>query len=348
MGAAPLEGAAMIRYLQPIVVLVVMGLTSLATAVSADEPPPDTSGPTVIVVVGAPGTPDYAEQFRQWAGLWEQVCTDNPARFLIIGLKDGGEVTDRTSLQQAISGAANNGSASLWLVLIGHGTYDGRTAKFNLRGPDVSAEELADWLEPVQGRAAIINTTAASAPFLKSLSAPNRVVITATKSGFEQSVTHLGRFLSHAIGDREADLDRDGQTSLLEAFLAASHRVEEFYAGAGRLVTEHALLDDNGDTLGTPATWFRGIRPDRKAADGAPLDGYLAHQFHLCPSAAESGLSAQQRQERNRLELDVFKLRDARDLYPEEVYFEKLEALLTAIARLYQEAERTSASGAKD
>jgi len=318
--------------------MIVMGLTSLTPAFSENALPPDTSGPTVIVVVGAPGTPDYAEQFRQWAGLWEQICTDNPARLLTIGLENEGSASDREHLQQRISGAAENGSTTLWLVLIGHGTYDGRTAKFNLRGPDVSAEELADWLKPVQRPTAIINTSAASAPFLKSLSAPNRVVITATKSGFEQSATHLGRFLSHAIGDIEADLDRDGQTSLLEAFLAASHRVEEFYASAGRLVTEHALLDDNGDALGTPATWFRGIRPDRKAADGAPLDGYLAHQFHLCPSAEESGLTIHQRQERNRLELEVFQLRDARDLYPEEVYFEKLEALLTAIARIYQQA----------
>ena len=33
-------------------------------------------------------------------------------------------------------------------MLIGHGTFDGKDAKFNLRGPDVSDEELAQWLAP--------------------------------------------------------------------------------------------------------------------------------------------------------------------------------------------------------
>jgi hypothetical protein len=37
---------------------------------------------------------------------------------------------------------------------------------------------------------------------------------------------------------------------------------------AGQLVTERALLDDNGDGLGTRADWFRGIRPVQKAEDG--------------------------------------------------------------------------------
>jgi hypothetical protein len=34
--------------------------------------------------------------------------------------------------------------------------------------------------------------------------------------------------------------------------------VAEFYEADGRLATEHALLDDNGDSLGTPADFFRG------------------------------------------------------------------------------------------
>jgi hypothetical protein len=37
------------------------------------------------------------------------------------------------------------------------------------------------------------------------------------------------------IADPAADLDKDGQTSLLEAFLAASHQAESFYKEHGRL-----------------------------------------------------------------------------------------------------------------
>ena len=34
-------------------------------------------------------------------------------------------------------------SEALWLVLIGHGTFDGKTARFGLRGPDVTPAEWA-------------------------------------------------------------------------------------------------------------------------------------------------------------------------------------------------------------
>ncbi len=318
-----------------------------ALLIAAPGPgPKPTTGPaqTVILVVGASGAPDYADPFNEWAGLWEQATRDARVRLVTLGLQTPGETRDRDLLKQHLDEASTRSIAPLWLVFMGHGTYDGRVAKFNLRGPDLSAEDLGAWLQPVQRPLAIINTSAASAPFIRALSAANRVVITATQSGFEQSATHLGGFLSHALNDAGADLDKDGQTSLLEAFLAASHRVEAFYAGAGRLRTEHALLDDNGDALGTPAAWFRGIRPTRKAADNAPLDGYLAHQFNLCPSAEEARLAPQQRADRNRLEREVFALRDRRDQTTEEDYFKQLETLLTDIARIYQAAEEASSA----
>jgi hypothetical protein len=300
--------------------------------------PPSAPVQTVILVVGAPGTPDYAEQFRTWYDLWRQAADRAHLRFVTVGLQAPASLSDRERLRALLAEEAAAAEAPLWLLFMGHGTYDGRVAKFNLRGPDLAAEDLAAWLRPVERPLIFINTTAASAPFIASVSAPGRVVITATKSGFEQSLAYLGRFLAQAIDDRDADLDRDGQTSLLEAFLAASHRVEQFYAQAGRIATEHALLDDNGDRLGTPAQWFRGIRPTQKAADQAPLDGYRAHQIHLCPSAEEARLSAEQRAERDRLERAVFKLRDTRDQYTEEAYFQELESLLLAIARIYQES----------
>ena len=162
----------------------------------------------------------------------------------------------------------------MWLVLIGHGTFDGKEARFNLRGPDVSADELALWLKPFRRPLAVIDTASCSAPFLNLLSATNRVIITATRSGNEQNFTRFGQYLAQALTDPEANLDKDGQVSLLEAFLTASHQAAEFYKLQGRLVTEHALLDDNGDGLGTPADWFRGLRaikrPKRQRRPGRP------------------------------------------------------------------------------
>lgn len=293
----------------------------------------------VIVVVGAPGMPEYLEQFVEWTSLWERACARGNVRFSAIGLNGSDNMSDHLRLRELLA-VESQGDGPLWLVLIGHGTFDGRTARFNLRGPDLTTDDLVEWLAPMQRPVALINTASASAPFLTALSAPGRVIVTATKSGFEQNYTRFGRYLAEAIAEPQADLDKDGQVSLLEAFLTASHRTQAFYVGQGWLATEHALLDDNGDRLGTPADWFRGIRPVRKAADDASLDGYRAHQLHLLRNESEAAMPPALRAERDRLELEVMRLRDAKGDFPEAQYYSKLEALLRQIARIYERLDR--------
>jgi len=305
---------------------------------------PDTERPAVIVVVGAAGAPEYGAQFVKWARLWEQACSKGGEKFTAIGLDEADNPDDLTRLQQTLASESQQSAAALWLVLIGHGTFDGRTAKFNLRGPDLAADDLAEWLKPAIRPLIVINTASSSAPFLSKLSAQKRVVVTATKSGFEQNYARFGEYLAGAIAEPQADLDKDGQTSLLEAFLSASARTNEFYSTAGRLVTEHALLDDNGDGLGTRADWFRGIRPVQKAEDGAALDGYRAHQFHLVPSEAENKIPPRLRARRDQLELEVVKLRDTKDNFSEDEYFARLEKLLCDIAQIYEQTDKTEHS----
>ncbi|MCP4611222.1 MAG: hypothetical protein GY845_21135 [Planctomycetes bacterium] len=296
--------------------------------------------PVVIVVVGAAGTPEYAEQFTEWANLWEKACLKGQAKYISIGVDKTEGSSDLERLQEILANESKQTSAALWLVFIGHGTFDGRAAKFNLRGPDISADVLAEWLKPFQRPVAVINAASSSAPFLSRLSAHQRVIITATKSGFEQNYARFGQYLTESIANPKADLDKDGQTSLLEAFLTASNRVNEFYSAAGRLTTEHALLDDNGDGLGTRADWFRGIRPIQKARDGASLDGYRAHQFYLVYSEDEMKMAPTLRTQRDNLELEVMKLRDSRENYSEDEYFSQLEALLSNIAHIYEQTEK--------
>ena len=296
---------------------------------------------TVIVVVGAGGAEQFAEQFAQWAGLWEKACAKGGAKFIGVGLGNLEAQSDRQKLQKVLADESGQTDSALWLVLIGHGTFDGRAAKFNLRGPDFSADDLAEWLEPIRRPTAVINSASSSSPFLSALSAPGRVVITATKSGFEQNYARFAGYMAEAIIDPQADLDKDGRTSLLEAFLTASHRTSEFYSSAGRLATEHALLDDNGDGLGTRADWFRGIKPVQRAAEGADLDGYRAGQFHLLRSDTDMKMPPDLRAERDRLELEVMELRDAKETFSEEEYFSKLQSLLIRIARIYEQADKT-------
>ncbi len=255
------------------------------------------------------------------------------------GTAGGEETNDHDRLRTALEAERSNETAPLWLVLIGHGTFDGRQAKFNLRGPDVSADELAPWLEKINRPLAIINCSSSSAPFINALSAPSRVIVTATKSGFELNFSRFGKFISQAIADPAADLDKDSQTSLLEAYLAASRQVGDFYKSEGRLATEHALLDDNGDGLGTPGEWFRGVRAIQKPRSDAAPDGVRAHQFHLAPSRRERNMPAEAIARRDLLEQAVALLRDRKAQLPEAEYYHRLEPLLVELAELYERAD---------
>ena len=228
-------------------------------------------------------------------------------------------------------------------MLIGHGTFDGKEAKFNLRGPDLSASDLSVWLQPFHRPLAVIDTSSASAPFLTKLSATNRVIITATRSGHEQNFARFGQYFAEALTNPEADLDKDDQVSLLEAFLMASRQATEFYKLDGRLVTEHALLDDNGDGLGTPADWFRGLRAIKKPKENAGVDGLLAQQFHLIHNQTEQQFTAEARVRRDALERAVLLHREKKSQMPEEEYYLELEKLLLGLAHFYESNSPPSA-----
>jgi hypothetical protein len=294
------------------------------------------SSRSLILVIGAPGEPKYAEAFANWAGLWQAAAAKGGLQTFVIGEDTNQPENDRQRLLDLIAKEVAKPAGDLWLVFIGHGTYDGRSAKFNLRGPDITATNLADALKPCRRPLVVIQCASASGPFLKALSAPGRVIITATRSGSEINATRFGLYLAQAIADPDADLDKDGQTSLLEAFLSAARRTEQFYKEEGRLMTEHALIDDNGDGLGTPADWFRGVRAVKTAADGKAVDGVRAHQMFLVPGATERQLSPDARARRDELELKLSALRLQKAKMKEDDYYSQLETLLVETATIYE------------
>ena len=306
-----------------------------------DSLPP--SSQSMILVIGAPGNPQYEITFYQWSERWESAAKQAGIPVTMIGRHRGETnivVSDYDRLRTAIEESSKTSVGELWIVMIGHGTFDRRVAKFNLRGPDVSAEELNQWLKPVARPTAVINCASASGSFIPILSGPNRIILTGTKSGTETNFARFGDFLSQSIADPTADLDKDDQTSLWEAFLMASRRTAEYYDTDGRVMTEHSLLDDNGDGQGVRADQFRGLVAIAKSTDGKPLDGRKAHQWHLVPNASEAKLDPLDRARRNEVELAVEELRDRKDDLPPENYLSELEQLLVQLAELNERLER--------
>ncbi|MEZ6059326.1 MAG: hypothetical protein R3C19_03080 [Planctomycetaceae bacterium] len=321
-------------------------LLALCSPMTVGDELRDEQAPTehqhILVVVGANGTAEYGAAFREWADRWETAAAAGDARYHAIGLQD--EPDDLQQFNRKLSEWSTiETTEPLWLVLIGHGTFDGRTARFNLDGPDLAAEDLAALLATSTRPVAVIDCSSSSSPFINGISGPGRAVVTATKDGNEIQFARFGGFLSEAIAGLDADVDRDGQTSLLEAWLFASRRTAEFYESEGRLATEHSLLEDSGDAKGSRAELFEGVRVKDNVKEPEKVDGRLARRWHLVRSSEERLLTAEERLRRDELEQQLESLRSRKSELADDVYMDTLESILLPLAVLYDQASQRSA-----
>jgi hypothetical protein len=211
------------------------------------------------------------------------------------------------------------------VFLIGHGSFDGKEAKFNLVGPDLSASEYNVLLSSLPTRRVVVfNMASASGEFIKSLAAKGRIVITATRNGQETNATRFAGFFISALNAADADTDQDGHISVLEAFVYANRLTEDFYKRAGRLATEHALLDDNGD----------GVGHDKIEAG----EGLLARATYLdslsVDEAAATAATGRLLKERTRLEGEIEQLIARKANMSEAQYEATLERLFIELAKV--------------
>ena len=305
--------------------------------------------PRVCVVLGAPGEPLYGDMFQQWAQLWSEssqgttvqwigpvnLAQVSPAQF---GDVDG--ASDRERLKAWIDRVEQiPDEGTYWLVLMGHGTDDGKITKFNLQGSDVSAQELGQWLSGSKHRWVIAVCGSSSGPFLAALSHPNRVVIASTKSGSESNFSRFGGFFAQSISDPESDLDHDRAISVLEAFISASRKTQRYYEDNKWLATEQAILDDNGDGKGTPADFYRGLRLIQRSENGK-IDGLLARSVWLREPIQREGLSPQDKSLIEQLEKRLDDLRAQRSSMDSLRYHAELEEVFLQMARILYPASR--------
>jgi hypothetical protein len=310
--------------------LVVM--TILAHTVGAAAPTAD-----ICVIVGAPGEKEFATGFATAAQAWRDAATRAGATCSVFGLHGEANGSERDNVQQWLAGHGGKSNTPVWIVYLGHGTFDSREARLNLRGPDLTAKELATWLQPLQRPVVFIHGGSAGAPFIPALSAPHRIIISATRSGHELNYARFGERFAEAVANPAADIDQDGQTSVLEAFVTAAQRVQAYYRESGRLATEHALIDDNGDKQGTPAEWFRGNRVQRRPKGAAEPDGSRASLMALVGSDAERALTPAQREQRTTLERELEALRARKSGLKEDEYYRQLEVIVRRLGEIYRE-----------
>jgi hypothetical protein len=264
-----------------------------------------------LIVAGASGGPEYVAQYERWTSDLSTSLIENLKfdRALVTVLSDSSRSSSASSaanVRRTIAAIASRMTRDdlLLIVLIGHGTFDGTDAKFNLVGRDLESGEWSDLLRQLPGRLVVVNTAAASFPFLERLAGPRRIVVTATDTAAQRFDTIFPEYFVRSIADLAADLDKNGRISVWEAFAAASASVRRHYQQRGQLSTERALLDDNGDGIGNE---FSSPRDDGSLASRTYLDESL-------PGAAptdEVMIKLLQRKAMLEAEVDDLKIRKA-------------------------------------
>jgi hypothetical protein len=290
-----------------------------------------------VVITGLSGEEIYTKRFSDWTARLRAALLDKlgfAEEQVDVLTEKPGDKEQRASaevVRQVFVALRNRlkPENQLFVFFIGHGAFDPnlKQAKFNLVGPDLTASEYGQLIGALPTRnVVIVNMSSASGEFVKPLSGVGRIVITATRSGMEQNATRFPEHFINALGNNEADADKSGRVSVLEAFEYAIKLVAKQFEGKGTMMTEHALLDDNGDGAG-----------HQQAEAG---DGVLAKTtyFDSLPRQQAGGDPALAKlyEDKMRLEGEVERVKARKAQMNEDEYYDELEKSLLELAKVGQ------------
>jgi hypothetical protein len=279
----------------------------------------------LAVIVGLSGDPEHAELFQRWAStLVDASAKLGIARENVVYLSEKPEVdakritgkSTKEEIVKAFEALSKAGEEDVvFIVLIGHGSYEGKVAKFNLPGPDMTPEDFESQLKRLRSRHIVLVNTASS--------------------GAERFATLFGGYFADALAGTEADEDKNRRVSVLEAFTYAKREVGVAYEREGIMLTEHAMISDNGDREGT----------QQPSADGKL--GRVASLLSLGTAEATDALPSDPKlralyTERRDIERRIEALKLLKDSMEPAKYSAELERLATDLAlktRQIREAE---------
>jgi hypothetical protein len=295
-----------------------------------------------LIVSGAAGGPEYAQQYAGWTRTMVSTLVEtmkiDAAKIVVLADAAGGEQSaSAANVRRALSALRTQMRPDdlLLVLLVGHGTFDGVDAKFNLVGPDLASAEWASLLSRLPGKLVFVNCTGSSFPFVERISGPRRIVITATDSPAQRYDAVFPEYFVRAFRDEAADIDKNGRVSIWEAFAAASAGVRRYYQQQGQLPTERAVLDDDGDGIGRDA-----------ASQGS--DGAVATRTYLdiTPpgSAPTDEVLVELLQRQASLKAEVEELQVKKAFLAADEYAREFERLMIALARVGRDIRARSGS----
>jgi hypothetical protein len=281
----------------------------------------------LLVITGVEGDAEHGEQFHKWAAALIEAArskggiADANITYLADKIeRDPARIRGRSTAENVTRAFADlaaraRPSDEVFIVLFGHGSFDGRTAAFNLPGPDLAVPDYARLVEKIHSaRLVFVNTASSSGEFAKGLAGPGRAIVTATKTGGERNETRFPAYFVEAFTGEAADRDRNGRISVQEAFEYARTKVQQVFEREGYILSEHATLEDGG--TGLAGTLF--LESDRARS---------TEIAKVTDPALRAAL-----EEKRTLEDQIAGLRLRKPGMPPEQYDQELEKLVTALA----------------
>ncbi len=302
-----------------------------------------------LLIGGLGGTPDYTETFQRYLFDTRQALINRhgfaashitvlaEANIQEANFVDG--LSDAETIRATFSRLAQTVDANdrLYVILFGHGSYNGTEARLNIPRRDLSALDYAALVDEVNAeRIVFINTAPCSAPFIEPLSGPNRILMTATRTGSQRNETRFPSYLVEALSSPDTDLDKDGKLSVREWFVYAAQNTDRSFEAESHLPTENALLDDTGDQ--------KGQRVEELDTTG---EGNLAGVTYLHRggvaladvSSAQRGEATGMLRQKEALESNIATLKSRKAGMYEDQYYADLETLFVQLARLNDRIE---------
>jgi hypothetical protein len=270
-----------------------------------------------FVVAGLGGEPEYEQRFREQAvAIADAAKKAAGEQGHVVVLT--GEQARRDSLKREFQDFAGKVKAadSVTVVLIGHGTYDGEEYRFNVPGADITGAELEQLFDRLPAKKQlIVNATSSSGATIELWQRPERVVITATKSGGERTATRFAQYWLQAVSGDAADLNKDEVVTAAEAFDYANRQVAASYKSDVSLATEHARI------AGEESAAFTVARIGSSAGSSADPE--------------VTALLAQ----RGQIEQDLDGVQGRKASLSEDQYYDELEGVLVRLALLQKQID---------
>ena len=311
-----------------------MKLLSLAAAFILFLPVSIFADSSALIVRGVAGSPEHEMKFDKWTEGTQKALVEkfgfSSDRVIVLSDKKSAQAEIQkafATLKQQLKPAD-----TFFLFFIGHGSGEDGVYKFNISGPDYTADDYNKLLSTLPvGRIVIVLGTPASGAAIEKFAGKNRVIITATRSGQEGNDIVFYDYFLEALESPAADEDKDQKISVWEAFKYAVAGTERFYKEEGRLATEHPQISDNGTEktgvttkevpLVARATSFQ---VDRPIVSSDPKLQALLNQ-------------------RKEIEQKIEDLRINKNTIPEVEYDKQMESLLVQLALKNQEIRQQEA-----